>query len=70
MGQSRSLSYDPPAQLLATMRASAADTHTGAIRSHPKETEMIIDCGAVSKKTRGVFLLLFLEGGLFPLFLW
>jgi len=31
---------------------------------------MIIDCGTVSKKTRGVLLLLLLEGGLFPLFLW
>ena len=31
---------------------------------------MIIDCGKVSKKMRGVLLMLYLEGGLFPLFLW
>jgi hypothetical protein len=30
---------------------------------------MIINCGKVSKKTRGIILLLLLEPGAFPLFL-
>lgn len=30
---------------------------------------MIVDCGKVSKKTRGILLLLLIESGLYPLFL-
>jgi hypothetical protein len=60
--------YDLPAQLLATMHASAADAPASLARI-PRRPEMIIDCGKVSKKTRGVILFLLLESGAYPLFL-
>ena len=42
---------------------------TLALASMLRRSDMIINCGKVSKKTRGILLLLFLESGAYPLFL-
>jgi hypothetical protein len=69
MGQSRSLSMTHPLDYWRRCVHRPPTRTPASLARIPRRPEMIIDCGTVSKKTRGIILTLFAEAGAFPLFL-